>query len=654
MTWAISYFIYAAFALYAGAGMISLVAPKRNTLAQCVIMAGAACGLAAAIFASWAIAHGAREITMAAGLARLNLVSVFFLYIVSTGALLTAAFAIGYLPRYADVFPLREVNTASALFIAGMTAVLLANGPAVFLIAWEVMSISAYFLVIADKSEESFHAGFLYFIVTQIGFFFLLAGFLLLAQGSLFGTWKSVVMSAAQVSPVVLTFAFFFLFTGFGSKAGLVPLHQWLPYAHPQAPSHSSALLSGVMLAVALYGFLHVLTLFPVLSLTWTWVIIAVGLVSALSGALHAAVETDAKRLLAWSSIEHMGLLFAAVGIFLSLQGRLISPVIPMLANGIQLFVALHVINHFLFKAGLFMGVGAVVSGTHTRSLDEMGGLARVWPFFSGAFLILALAAAALPPFGAFFGEWTLVQSLAMGIGALPIGYAIASALILAVVGLVAGLALFANVKLFSMLFLGRPRTAHAEGLAPLPRMMVIPPAICAGLSVFSGALLIPLGMLAGAEPKDWFAARIAPGAEMNGWLVFMLFVFALVFAYSVRRLGSGEVRITPTWDCGTPLTPRMQYSATGFAAPIRFFFRAFLVTQKAFVTEQVSAGNPWIKRARLEWTVQSIWERWVYDRVGQTLLRAAQFIRRLQSGVVQVYLLLVLVTLVVTIIIAI
>jgi len=653
MTWAIPYIIYAAFGLYIAAGVASLTAPRRNTLAQILITSGAACGGAAAIVMSIAIAGGVQDITMAGNTLRLHLLSVFFLYIVSTGALLTSAFAIGYLPRYAETFSLRAVNTASAVFVGGMTAVVLANAPSIFLIAWEVMSISAYFLVIADRSEESFKAGFLYFIVTQIGFFFLLAGFTILAQGAIFGTWRIVSENALHVGPLALTLSFFFFFIGFGSKAGLVPLHQWLPYAHPQAPSHSSALLSGVMLAVALFGFLQALTLFPVIVAQWTWIVIAVGLISAVFGALHAAVETDAKRLLAWSSIEHMGLLFAAVGIFLALQEHLYNPVVPRLASGIQLFVALHIINHFLFKVGLFMGVGAVVSETHTRSLDEMGGLARRWPFFSGAFLVLTLSAAALPPFGAFFGEWTLVQTLAVGIAALPPAYGIAGAVILAVVGLVAGLALFASVKLFSMIFLGRSRMTHAAGDTPLPRMLVIPPVVCAGLSLFSGLLLIPFGIMGGALPRDWFAMRIVPGAEMNGWFIFGMFALAFLFAFAVRRLGRGEVRTTATWDCGQDLSPRMQYSATGFAAPIRFFFRTLLITRKTFIAEPVSPQNPWIKRARLEWAVQSIWEHWLYDRMGEALISAAQLIRRTQHGVVQVYLLVVLATLIATIMLA-
>lgn len=649
----IAYSVSAAFALFVGAGMSALFLPKQNTLAQALLIAGGVCGLGAAAAFAFLNPQGG-SLALFGGHFALSLPASFFFGLVSLGTLLSSLFAIGYLPRYALSLSFREVNLAFAFFVIGMCAVVLADSPAAFLFFWEVMSVAAYFLVIADKSEDSLKAGFIYFVMTQMGFFCLLAGFLLLSQGELFVPWEVLRGTAPLLGAKTLMCAFFLLFAGFGSKAGLVPLHQWLPYAHPQAPSHASALLSGSMLVVALYGFLNASLLFPSIPLSWALVVILVGLLSALFGALHAAVESDAKRLLAYSSIEHMGLLFAATGVLFGLMNSGGHVIIEVLKAGLFVFIIFHTANHFFFKTGLFLSIGAIMSETHTRDLDEMGGLARAWPIFSGVVLVLSLSAAALPPFGTFFSEWLLVQSLAHAAAVFSPLFAIIGAVMLAVVGLVAGLALFASVKMFATLFLGRPRTAHAEKVKPLPLTLTIAPALCAVCSAVSGFAVMPfIAPRLGAAMSSPLTDTSFLNATINVWYVLCFFMFAGGAAYLIQLFTVKKVRTTGTWDCGAPLTPRMQYSATGFAAPIRFFFRMLLVTKKDLVSVPASASNPWITAKRLDWSVNSIWERWFYARIGAGVLAAAHFIRRLQSGVVQAYLLLVLVTLVVTLILA-
>ncbi len=645
----LTYYIYGMFACFGMSAIVAVALPQRNTLAQILMILGAGIGMAAAIV--YGLTANSEAVPIAYGLLRIHALSALFFGCISLGVLLTSFFAIGYLPRYASTFSLRAVNTASALFVSGMCAVVLANSPAAFLISWEVMSVAAYFLVVADRSEESLYAGFLYFVVTQIGFFALLTGFLLLAQGAIFSPWQQVVQSATRLTPTMLATAFMLLFAGFGSKAGLVPLHQWLPYAHPQAPSHSSALLSGVMLIVAFFGFLETARLFPVIHPLWSFVVIVIGLVSAVFGSIHAAVENDAKRLLAWSSVEHMGLLFSAAGVLLMVRVLVPTPVTAALAHSVELFLLLHALNHLLFKTGLFMSIGAIVSETHTHDLDEMGGLARVWPVFSGVVLALSLAAAALPPFGAFFGEWLYVQSLAVGMSGLPAILATGAAVILALVALVAGLALFASVRLFSVLFLGRPRTEHAHDLQQLPFTLTAPPAMCAALSLLTSFAIVPMLM-----PKTyaWFSPlSIVPNALLNPWHITVAAIAVVLLMFAIARSVRFSMRTTGTWDCGAPLSPRMQYSATGFAAPARFFFRMLLITNKQFSSTSVSPSNPWIVRKQLAWNIQSIWEHWLYHHIGNWMLAGANFVRRLQSGVVQVYLLLVLLTLIATIIFA-
>ncbi len=576
----------------------------------------------------------------------------FFLLFVYAGMMLTSLYSLGYLPKYRGVYSLPALNAALALFVFGMGATIMSASIFSFLLFWKVMSVSAYFLVIADRSAESLSAGFSYFLMTHIGFVSLLAGFLLLSGGNVFASFLSIAASAAGLSSFVRATAFFLLFIGFGSKAGLVPLHQWLPYAHPQAPSNASALMSGVMLKVALFGFIQSLFLFSEIPLWWSCVVMAVGLVSAFFGVLHAAVESDVKRLLAWSSIENMGLLFSAlggIGIIGSLPlGLGAQPLIGALA----FFVALHAVNHFLFKSGLFMAAGAVVSETHTRDLDQLGGLAQKWPLFSAAFLALSLAASALPPFGAFYGEWAYLQTLVAAIGSGITALAVPAGVALSLISLISGLAIFTFAKAFSSIFLGRARTNHAENVGHLHWALVTPVVLTAVASLATGLVAVPLGsLIAGATSTGDWSASLAPlpRASINPLVVLLIVMLTLTLAFVASRIfGAPRIRRTDTWDCGQPLTRRMEYTATGFAAPIRFFFKSIVLAEKRMTATPIIASNPWIASRSLEWKVSSFWERALYEPLGKLMLRVADVIKHLQSGVVQFYLLLVFATLVV------
>ena len=637
------------------AAFVALVTRRydwSNTLVQLIFAFSGASGLIAVasfftLFAQGKLAVAYVVIPGAFGFAA-GPVAIFFLMIIFVGTLLTSLYAIGSLPHYRNVYSLPWLNVASALFIFGMQATVFSQFLFEFLLFWEIMSVSAYFLVIADRSEESLQAGWLYFVMTHIGFACLVAGFFLMAHGNVFAVWADVSASVASLSPFAQTIAFMLLLAGFGSKAGLVPLHQWLPYAHPQAPSGSSALLSGVMLKVALFGFIQSAILFPAIPLSWALTVVVVGLVSAIFGALHAVVEGDAKRLLAWSSIENMGLIFSGVGISLVIQAVIDPGIAGALFSGMVFFIVLHTLNHFLFKTGLFMAVGAVATKTHTRDLDKLGGLAQAWPLFSGVFLALSLAAAALPPFGTFFGEWAYFQSLAVSMTSSSAIIATCFALVLSVLALVGGLAIFAYVKMFSAVFLGRARSEHAEHTEPMPVLLLIPSAVCATLSIAIGLVALPLFIsskqVLGAT--DWIGnMTITPGASVNAWLVVCSTLVIALLLIAFRRLmtSAATPRITDTWDCGTPLTARMQYTATGFSAPIRFFFRSVLLSRKELTTISVSSDNPWIARRTLVWSISSFWEHWLYRPVGLVILRVSHLIRRLQSGVIQIYLALIL-----------
>ena len=581
-----------------------------------------------------------------------NPLSAFFLSIVYAGMLLASIYSIGSLPRYKDVYSLPWLAVATAFFMVGMQSTLFAGNVFAFLLSWEAMSLSAYFLVIADASKESLKAGFLYFIMTHIGYASLAAGFLLLSGGDVFASWSDVGTAATNASALVNGIAFVLLFIGFGSKAGLVPLHQWLPYAHPQAPSASSALLSGVMLKVALYGFLMSLALFSSVPLPLAILVIVVGLLSALLGVIHAAIEHDAKRLLAWSSIENMGLLFTGVGMFMVVRMMPPSAEAIALASGITLFVMLHTVNHFFFKSGLFMAVGAIASAAHTRNLDDLGGLASKLPLFSGVALVLSLSAAALPPFGTFFGEWTLLQTLGMSLMTLSFPYAIAAGFILLCIAAVGGLAIFTFIKLFSAMFLGRARTPEAEHVRQIGGWELASPLIAAVSLVLSSLVLFPkfadLNTLLVAHP--WVdTVSIARGGESSAWGIFLvLLLMASVIVASIFAMTrTTKIRITDTWDCGQPIDASMQYTSTGFAAPIRFFFRSIILSKKRLVSLPVVPSNPWITVKELDWSTASFFEAWLYMPIAAFVERVASWVKRLQSGIIQVYIILVVVALI-------
>lgn len=581
----------------------------------------------------------------------LDPLAAFFLLLIHIGTLLASLFAMGYVPKYAKVYSFAPLHFASGVFLFGMQATVLAHSLFGFLLFWEVMSVAAYFLVIADREDASIKAGLLYFVMTHLGFVCLLAGFFILSHGDPGLTFESL-QAHGGFSIAASATAFFLIFAGFGSKAGLVPLHQWLLKAHPQAPSHSSALMSGVMLKVAVYGFLRVaFSAFPAIPLTWAIVVTVIGLLSAFFGVLNASVETDLKRMLAWSSIENLGLIFSMIGmglIFASLG-----------LSGTPFFIAalLHAINHTIFKSGLFMAAGAIISETHTRDMNEMGGFANVWPVFSAAFLGLVLAAAALPPFGTFYGEWIFFQGLASGMLLVSSKITVFFlGAVLSITALVSGLAVFTFAKTFSAIFLSKPHDNHTARMKPLSGMLLWPIVIAAGISLGIGFLASSIagrlgGIIGGTSSSvsPVSALRVSDGFIVPT-VVLLLTLLSGILVMLFRRFATSQrpIRLTNTWDCGQPLTERMKTTAAGFSAPILFFFRSILRAKKHDTTERVTPGNAWVLRHHVVWSTRSIWEDWFYGPIVRTIEAAAITIKKLQNGIIQFYILLILLTLVI------
>lgn len=561
-----------------------------------------------------------------------------------------------YLKRYRSVYDIQNVQFLTGFFILGMAGVLVSSGVIGFMIFWEMMSIASFLLVVADRSKESVRAGFIYFIMTHLGAGAILAGFLILNQGSLAFNLNDIADAVENISPFMLSVSFLLLLFGFGSKAGLIPFHIWLPEAHPQAPTNISALMSGLMLKISLYGFLRIILAVSGLP-AWTAIlVIAFGIMSALFGALYAAVEKDIKRAFAYSSIENMGIVFTMLGIALHIMSVNSLSEADVAAAFLVAYAIFHAINHAIFKTGLFLSSGVVISRVHSKSLEKMGGFAKAMPVFSFAFLMIILGSAALPPFGTFYGEWGFVRSLiqlTQNSVASPASLAI-FLIVLPIFALVSGLAVFAMVKIFSISMLGLPRTHWHKSEGDNDSVLVYPIAILGVLMVLSGifakfiieALVLNIGSMS--------VKTISSNAIIFSPAVFAIFILFLGLVWILHRISSGNEnrkRDYHTWNCGQSIDASMEYTATAFAAPIRFFFLPLLRRFKEISAVPVTETNPWIVKKSFSLSLGSNWQEKFYGPIFGFIFRMAENVRRIHNGRIQYYLLLILATLIITLI---
>ena len=484
----------------------------------------------------------------------------------------------------------RSVSVVHGLFavlLVALVGVVTAQAMMPFLAAWEVMAVSAYLLVVFESERaEVRRAGLIYIVLTHTS---LLALFGMFAAMSAHSEGRSFAEFAAgnQAESTGRTLALVFALLGFGIKAGAVPLHFWLPGAHAAAPSHVSAVLSGVMLKTGIYGLLRVLDLLGSPPAWFGWTLFGLGLVSGVLGVLWALGQHDLKRLLAYHSVENVGiiLLGMGVGVLGVVYGH---PVVAVLGF---MGALLHTLNHALFKSLLFLGAGAVVRATGTREIDRLGGLARRMPLTALAFGIGSVAIVGLPPLNGFVSEWIVYGALLTAAESREVlRFAVFGAGGLALIG---GLALACFSKLDGVLFLGRARARPGDGVAgvePGPGMVVPALALaacCAGIGLVPALVLAPARLVAasvahtmngtGAVPA-WAAAATGVSAVAAGVI---LFAGALIlFRGYLRR--AGELRVGATWACaGAQLTPRMQYSASSFAAPLLTAFGPLAAVQQ-------------------------------------------------------------------------
>jgi hydrogenase-4 component B len=526
---------------------------------------------------------------------RLDPLAAFFLIVVGLGSAGASLYALGYGRQEHE--PQRVLPFYPA-FLAGLNLVVMADDAFSFLFAWELMSLSSWALVMSHHRESgNAQAGYVYIIMAVFSGLALLLCFGLLAGPT--GSYAFGAMRAVHPTPGIAALALVLALIGAGSKAGVVPLHVWLPLAHPAAPSHVSALMSGVMTKVAVYGFVRIA--FDLLGAPTWWsgfIVLAVGGITAVLGVLYALMEHDLKRLLAYHTVENIGIIFIGLGLALAFG-----------ANGLAAAAALgltaalfHVFNHSVFKSLLFFGAGAVLTATGERDMDQLGGLIHRMPKTAFAFLVGCAAISALPPLNGFVSEWLTFQAILLRPGLPQWGLKIMIPGDGALLALSAALAAACFVKAFGVTFLGRPRTQMAAAAREVDRCslaaMYVFAALCLLAGIFPGVvidLLAPVVQtLTGARMPaqlgvPWLSIVPveASRSSYNGLLVFLFIAASAWLAvFAIHRFASHALRRGPAWDCGFPdPSPATQYTSGSFAQPIRRVYGAVMFRTHETVT---------------------------------------------------------------------
>ena len=647
-------------------GLAGLAAP-RNLLfiSKILFPLGALVGVLAGLTSLRFLGASAEVAVLAIGLPDLpfhlrldNLAAVFVLLLGFASAGISV-FAAGYFRKGEGAAP-GLMCLQYHFFLASMLLVLLADDAYAFMVAWEGMALSSFFLVTTDhRHAEIRRAGYLYLLIAHVGAISILLSFGVMTSGS--GDYSFAGMRAQTLSPFWASAAYLLALLGFGAKAGLLPVHVWLPEAHPAAPSPVSAMMSGVMLKTAIYGLLRVS--FDLLGEPlWWWgvVAMAVGLATALFGVLYSTVQSDMKRLLAYSSIENIGLIAVALGLTLLFHAYRMAA-LAALAMTALLY---HCLAHAGFKSLLFLCTGSVLHATRERSLGKLGGLIHRMPWVAWLALAGVIASAGLPPLSGFVSEWLLLQAFLFSPGLPHPWLNMVVPVAAAVVALVAALAGFAMVKFYGIIFLGQMREpalkdAHDAGpweriglvwLAGLTFLLgVLPTAV---ISVIDAATQQMLGTGLADKVREhgwWMLAPISPNRASYEPLVFLATIAAAVLLgrQLVHRLYHGRLRRSPAWDCGYVFQgPRAQDTAEGFSQPIRRIFEPMFRMERHFPSVRDEKPYYSVK-------VEDHFWHWLYLPVARLAEWVSRLIIRLQGGRIAIYLLYSFLTLILLLLVA-
>lgn len=601
---------------------------------------------------------------------RIDTLGAFFLFIIGIIGSIASIYGIGYVRHYYGKYNIGIFGLAYNTFLAAMALVASANNAYFFLIAWELMSLASYALIVFEyKKEENIRAGLSYFIIMHLSAAAIFGAMLLLTKNAGSPSFDIFRTSAEHISSGLSMAIFVLAVLGFGTKAGLMPFHAWLPDAHPAAPAHVSALMSGVMIKTPILLLLRVVFEFlPAVSLWWGLLFLFVGSLGALLAILAASLQVNIKRLLAYSSIENIGLIFTAFGVVIIFHFYGVTS-LALLGLTAMLF---HVLNHALFKSLLFLSVGSVALETGTANMEEHGGLIKRMPQTAIAFLFAALAISALPPLNGFMSEWLLLQSMFGGVLAQDL--LVKSLFILAIVFVVlaSGGTLLAFSKAFGVSFLARPRTKESESahevtmgmrmsylfigifilLLGIGAHFVVPVIQVVSESVGRGAFMNPTTLVPRPDGSISLAPVLVPSLPMLSFAVMFILTFLILFL-SVRMFTRGrKVTLVETWDCGYPLSAKGEITGTAFSRSLAMIFKRIAPVKKNVVTNEVLQGNPYFITKNASVDVSDHAVTYLYQPVTRATIFLGSQAKKVQNGVVNAYVLYILLALITLVII--
>jgi len=581
--------------------------------------------------------------------------SIFFGFVILLVAIPSWVYSIGYMQGLYSRGRIRFAKILFFFFILSMLLVVFSSNVLFFLIAWELMSLLSYFLVTLDSHEEkASRAGLIYILMTHVGTTFMTAAFLIIYSYS--GSFDFIAFkeTCLLLPSTIKTVVFLCFVVGFGTKAGLIPFHIWLPYAHPEAPSHISSVMSGAMIKIGVYGFIRfVLFILGVSELWWGNLILVLAIISSVGGILYALMEKDLKKMLAYSSIENIGLIMLGIGgymVFIKMN----QPLLAVFSLAAALY---HTVNHAIFKTLLFMCSGAILKTCGTKNMEKLGGLIKLMPVTAFCFLIGALSISAMPPLNGFMSEWLILQTLFSGAlaGATFPKMKIFLALLTGLLALTGGLAAACFVKAFGISFLAGTRSKKTETANDSGWTMKAPMIFLTGLIFIFGIFAAPVfkvlidtvssvsGLNSGGAAFTFNVMSLAPRnnstMSLNSLLLFGILVITEVTIFAVVKIITKKRTVTcaHTWACGYyRTTERNQYTSTGFSKPFRVAFSFILMPSRKL--EKIRDSHYHVKAFKYEVHTKQFLNEYFYKPVIKRLFRFAEWSRKLQQGSVHIY----------------
>ncbi len=585
--------------------------------------------------------------------------SAFFIMIISIVAAIVSLFSFTYMSHYFSKKNISVFGCLYNLFIVSMVLLVSSSNLLLFLVFWELMSLASFFLVIYEhEKEEVQKAGRIYIIMTYTGTACITAAFVLIAAYA--GSFNLSSINPQSIPHGVANIIFLLLLVGFGTKAGIIPVHIWLPYAHPVAPSNISALMSGVMIKMAIYGLIRfIFNILPVSGLRWGVAVLCMGIVSALIGIAYSiASTTNIKRLLAYSSIENMGIILAGIGMIMIARA---SDNYFLLSLSLTATL-LHTLNHAVFKSLLFMGAGTVQYSAHTKNMEKLGGLIKKMPVASVFIFIGCLSISAVPPFNGFISEYmifrTIISSISHFVPAQNFLLVVVLMVAAAALALTGALVAFCFVKFFGISFLGMPRSSEAENARepgkPMLAALASSSVLCLLLGIFPryaismidrvNSQLITINMLKADWPitlSQKLPVQDSSLSISSGLIAILLVILGALLLLVVMALRKRtSVERYNTWDCGyTKLNSKMQYSATGFSKSLRIIFRGFFKPSRDLeITEGIAPYH--IKKGNYTTSTVKFFEKYLYEPIVSTIINFSRKIRfNVQTGSIHAYL---------------